>query len=334
MVDENPARLAVLIDADNARPSITEGLLAEVAKYGTAHVKRAYGDWTGTSLKGWKDQLLAQSIQPIQQFAYTTGKNATDTAMVIDAMDLLYSGRFDGFCIVSSDSDFTRLAARLRESGLTVYGFGERKTPKPFVAACDKFIYIENLTYSESETTPAGAASSRRRATTAAQLKRDAGLVGQLRHAVEAASDDDGWAQLAIGGPHHDQAAARLRLAQLRLRQAQRPRDRVEPVRARPPQLGRGQASGALRAGHASSGQEAEGELLAEELGQVFQVGRHAGVVATRSPVAVPVRAPLGGPGHERRGQALGRCCLQVVVVRGDQHDLRRGQAEQLDRAG
>jgi hypothetical protein len=200
VVDENPARLAVLIDADNAPPSITEGLLAEVAKYGTAHVKRAYGDWTGTSLKGWKDQLLAQSIQPIQQFAYTTGKNATDTAMVIDAMDLLYSGRFDGFCIVSSDSDFTRLAARLRESGLTVYGFGERKTPKPFVAACDKFIYIENLTYSESATTPAGAAIEPTPRTTAAQLKRDAGLVGQLRHAVEAASDDDGWAQLGSVG--------------------------------------------------------------------------------------------------------------------------------------
>ena len=154
MVSENAAKLAVLIDADNAQPSITEGLLAEVAKYGTAHVKRAYGDWTGTSLKGWKDQLLAQSIQPIQQFAYTTGKNATDTAMVIDAMDLLYSGRFDGFCIVSSDSDFTRLAARLRESGLTVYGFGERKTPKPFVAACDKFIYIENLTFAEADGDP------------------------------------------------------------------------------------------------------------------------------------------------------------------------------------
>jgi hypothetical protein len=138
MATENTARLAVLIDADNAQPSITEGLLAEVAKYGTAHVKRAYGDWTATNLRGWKDQLLAQSIQPIQQFAYTTGKNATDAAMVIDAMDLLYSGRFDGFCIVSSDSDFTRLAARLRESGMTVYGFGERKTPKPFVAACDK----------------------------------------------------------------------------------------------------------------------------------------------------------------------------------------------------
>ena len=200
MVDENPARLAVLIDADNAPPSITEGLLAEVAKYGTAHVKRAYGDWTGTSLKGWKDQLLAQSIQPIQQFAYTTGKNATDTAMVIDAMDLLYSGRFDGFCIVSSDSDFTRLAARIRESGLIVYGFGERKTPKPFVAACDKFIYIENLTYSESGTTPAGAVVEPTPRTTAAQLKRDAGLVGQLRNAVEAASDDDGWAQLASVG--------------------------------------------------------------------------------------------------------------------------------------
>ncbi len=129
MATENATRLAVLIDADNAQASITEGLLAEVAKYGTAHVKRAYGDWTAPNLRGWKDQLLAQSIQPIQQFAYTTGKNATDAAMVIDAMDLLYSGRFDGFCIVSSDSDFTRLAARLRESGMTVYGFGERKTP-------------------------------------------------------------------------------------------------------------------------------------------------------------------------------------------------------------
>src|SRR5215475_10032344 len=107
MVGENAARLAVLVDADNAQPAIIEELLAEVAKYGTAHVKRAYGDWTGTNLKGWKDQLLAQSIQPIQQFAYTSGKNATDSAMVIDAMDLLYSGRFDGFCLVSSDTDST-----------------------------------------------------------------------------------------------------------------------------------------------------------------------------------------------------------------------------------
>ena len=200
-MSENAARLAVLIDADNAQPGITEGLLAEVAKYGTAHVKRAYGDWTGTSLKGWKDQLLAQSIQPIQQFAYTTGKNATDSAMVIDAMDLLYSGRFDGFCLVSSDSDFTRLAARLRESGLTVYGFGERKTPKPFVAACDKFIYIENLT--RDATAAAGSADAAPAAVaraSAAQLKRDAGLVSQLRNAVEAASDEDGWAALGYVG--------------------------------------------------------------------------------------------------------------------------------------
>ncbi len=200
MVSENAAKLAVLIDADNAQPAITEGLLAEVAKFGTAHVKRAYGDWTGTSLKGWKDHLLAQSIQPIQQFAYTTGKNATDTAMVIDAMDLLYSGRFDGFCIVSSDSDFTRLAARIRESGLTVYGFGERKTPKPFVAACDKFIYIENLTFADSAATPADAVLKPAPRATAAQLKGDTALVNQLRNAVEAASEDDGWASLASVG--------------------------------------------------------------------------------------------------------------------------------------
>ena len=206
MASENSTRLAVLIDADNAQPSITEGLLAEVAKYGTAHVKRAYGDWTAPQLKGWKDQLLAQSIQPIQQFAYTRGKNATDAAMVIDAMDLLYSGRFDGFCIVSSDSDFTRLAARLRESALTVYGFGERKTPKPFVAACDKFIYVENLTFANSDTDAdavivgSEAKAARPTAAPAAQLKSDTALVALLRNAVEAASDDDGWAQLSAIG--------------------------------------------------------------------------------------------------------------------------------------
>jgi uncharacterized LabA/DUF88 family protein len=200
MVSENAARLAVLIDADNAQAAIVDNLLAEVARYGTAHVKRAYGDWTGTSLKGWKDRLLAQSIQPVQQFAYTTGKNATDSAMVIDAMDLLYSGRFDGFCIVSSDSDFTRLAARLRESGLTVYGFGERKTPKAFVAACDKFIYIENLRREAAAGEPTGAAPAPVARASAAQLKGDAALVSQLRDAVEAASDDDGWSALGYVG--------------------------------------------------------------------------------------------------------------------------------------
>ncbi|HEY3685920.1 MAG TPA: NYN domain-containing protein [Streptosporangiaceae bacterium] len=200
MVSENAARLAVLIDADNAQPAIIDGLLAEVAKYGTAHVKRAYGDWTGTRLTGWKGQLLDQSIQPIQQFAYTTGKNATDAAMVIDAMDLLYSERFDGFCIVSSDSDFTRLAARIRESGLTVYGFGERKTPKPFVSACDKFIYVENLVRRPDTAEAADVVATPARRTSAAKLKQDTALVNLLRNAVEAASDDDGWAGLAAVG--------------------------------------------------------------------------------------------------------------------------------------
>ena len=202
-VNDNSAKLAVLIDADNAQAAIVEGLLAEVAKYGTAHVKRAYGDWTGTSLRGWKDQLLAQSIQPIQQFSYTTGKNATDAAMIIDAMDLLYTGRFDGFCIVSSDSDFTRLASRIRESGLTVYGFGERKTPKPFVAACDKFVYTENLFKPETAnlfepeavTMPAPSP-----VLGAAQLRGDTSLMNLIRSAVEAASGDDGWAPLAAVG--------------------------------------------------------------------------------------------------------------------------------------
>jgi uncharacterized LabA/DUF88 family protein len=176
------AKLAVLIDADNAQPAIIKGLLAKIAKYGTAHVKRACGDWTGTSLRGWKAHLLAESIQPIQQFVYTTGKNSTDAAMTIDAMDLLYTGRFDGFCIVSSDSDFTRLAARIRESGLTVYGFGEQKTPKPFVAACDKFIYTDKP------------------AASTVKFKGDAAVINQLSNAIEAASADDGWASLAEVG--------------------------------------------------------------------------------------------------------------------------------------
>lgn len=198
MANDTSTKLAVLIDADNASPLVIEALLGEIAKYGTAHVKRAYGDWTGTSLRGWKEQLLAQSIQPMQQFAYTVGKNATDAAMVIDAMDLLYTGRFDGFCLVSSDSDFTRLAARIRESGLTVYGFGERKTPKPFVAACDKFVYIENLL--APPVASAGAALAPSSPASAAKLKGDTMLVNLLRNAVEAGSDDDGWAHLAAVG--------------------------------------------------------------------------------------------------------------------------------------
>jgi uncharacterized LabA/DUF88 family protein len=185
--------LAVLIDADNAQPSITEGLLSEVAKYGVASVKRIYGDWTKPSLGGWKSVLLEHSIQPIQQFRYTVGKNATDSAMIIDAMDLLHTGRFDGFCLVSSDSDFTRLASRIREEGLLVYGFGEKKTPKAFVSACDKFIFIEVLR-SQEDAEPAV------KPKTANELKGDTKLVALLRSALEAASDESGWAHLGAVG--------------------------------------------------------------------------------------------------------------------------------------
>ncbi|MCP4642046.1 MAG: NYN domain-containing protein [bacterium] len=195
MSDSTPdqAMLAVLIDADNARPSFTENLLAEVAKYGTASVKRIYGDWTTPNLNGWKPVVLDHSIRPIQQFRYTVGKNATDSAMIIDAMDLLYARRFDGFCLVSSDSDFTRLAARIREEGLTVYGFGEKKTPKAFVSACDKFIYTEVLKFQD-------AAEPEAKQKGATDLKRDTKLVTLLRNALDAASDDSGWAQLGAVG--------------------------------------------------------------------------------------------------------------------------------------
>jgi len=180
-------RLAVLIDADNAQPLITQGLMSEIAKYGVASVKRIYGDWTTPSLGGWKSVLLEHSIQPVQQFRYTVGKNATDSAMIIDAMDLLYTKRFEGFCLVSSDSDFTRLASRIREEGLLVYGFGEKKTPKAFVSACDKFRFQESTETAVKQKT-------------ANELKRDAKLVSLLRNALEAASDEGGWAHLGAVG--------------------------------------------------------------------------------------------------------------------------------------
>jgi uncharacterized LabA/DUF88 family protein len=145
-------RLAVLFDADNVPYSNVRGMLAEIAKYGTPTFKRIYADWTKPTVSGWKTVLLENGITPVQQYSYTTGKNATDSAMIIDAMDILYTGRVDGFCIVSSDSDFTRLATRLREAGMKVYGIGEKKTPTPFIAACDKFIYLEILKPVESVT--------------------------------------------------------------------------------------------------------------------------------------------------------------------------------------
>ena len=193
MSDAKIEKLAVLIDADNAQPSIVDGLLSEIAKYGTANVKRIYGDWTLPGLKGWKEVLLQYSIQPIQQFGYTSGKNATDSALIIDAMDLLYTDKFNGFCIVSSDSDFTKLASRIREAGLFVYGFGEKKTPKAFVSACDKFIFTEVLRSKDDH-------SEKIKRRTTSDLKKDTKLANLLRNAVEASSDDSGWAHLASVG--------------------------------------------------------------------------------------------------------------------------------------
>ena len=195
MADETSesARLAVLIDADNARPSVVEGLLAEVAKYGVAGVRRIYGDWTTPNLRQWKDAANVHAIQPIQQFGYTAGKNATDSAMIIDAMDLLHSRRLDGFCIVSSDSDFTGLARRIREDGLLVVGFGERKTPRPFVAACDRFVHTELLGPEAPGREAAGTKDAK-------DLTTDTRLVNLIRGAVGAASDDTGWASLGAVG--------------------------------------------------------------------------------------------------------------------------------------
>ena len=187
------AKLAVLIDADNTQPGIIEGLLNEVAKYGIASIKRIYGDWTSTNLRSWKDRLLEFAIQPIQQFSYTSGKNATDSAMIIDAMDLLYSDKLDGFCIVSSDSDFTRLAARLRESGHMVYGFGEKKTPRAFVSVCDKFIYTEILrdTQGEEDEDDSKPIQKSRK-----DFKVDRKLLKLLQDALDDIADESGWAYL------------------------------------------------------------------------------------------------------------------------------------------
>jgi len=204
MANEAAATLALLIDGDNASPKIVAGLLAEIANYGTASVKRIYGDWTKPNLNGWKECLLEHSIQPVQQFAYTTGKNATDGAMIIDAMDLLYTGRFSGFCIVSSDSDFARLAARIREQAVTVYGFGERKTPRPFITACDKFVYFDVLNTTgeqkDAEATAAPKAASSKPARAKATFNQVA--LDMLAKAVTASADEDGRANLARVGAH------------------------------------------------------------------------------------------------------------------------------------
>ena len=224
--DDEQRRLAVLIDADNAQASMIEGLLAEVAKYGVASAKRIYGDFTSPRLTQWKTALLKFSISPVQQFAYTSGKNATDSSLIIDAMDLMYTGRFDGMCLVSSDSDFTRLAQRLREEGLIVYGFGERKTPDAFVQACDKFIYTEVLRAEVVPATTAKAPAAKPAKAPAKTVARAQGAktveapattnataasakptvlplpLELLRRAIEEASDEQGWAHLGAVGSY------------------------------------------------------------------------------------------------------------------------------------
>ena len=192
---ENELRLAVLIDADNAPRTALREVMAEVAVYGSATIKRIYGDWTAPNMASWKPLLLEHAITPFQQYSYTTGKNATDSAMIIDAMDILYSGNCGGFVLVSSDSDFTRLATRLREAGMKVYGMGEKKTPKPFIVACDKFVYIESLKAAEEEAhARAGKAAKRKPSHT---QEADSLSVRELiAQSVEDLADEDGYAYL------------------------------------------------------------------------------------------------------------------------------------------
>ncbi|WP_180112275.1 NYN domain-containing protein [Acinetobacter sp. YH12131] len=197
-----PKKFAILIDADNSSVNSIESVLEEVAKYGIASVKRVYGDWSSESLKNWRDVLLPHAITPVQQFAYTKSKDATDMILIIDAMDLLYSGALDGFCIVSSDSDFTPLASRIRESGLIVYGFGRSNTPEAFRKACDKFIYVENLV-SEAEKAAVAEESDQKgknNKVTDVALSIDKYTLNLIYKAVKENADDSGWAYLgAIG---------------------------------------------------------------------------------------------------------------------------------------
>ena len=188
MSDNRSMKLAVLIDADNAQASVVAELLAEVAKFGVASIKRAYGDWTTPNLKQWKEHLNSHAIQPIQQFSYTQGKNATDASLIIDAMDILHENSLDGFCLISSDSDFTRLATRIRESGLIVYGFGEKKTPDAFIAACDKFVFTEILREEKN--------------TEEVEKYNTPELRPIVISAINAVSKDDGWARLSNVGAY------------------------------------------------------------------------------------------------------------------------------------
>lgn len=189
---KNNLNLAVLIDGDNIPSAHVKEMMEEITKYGNPTIKRIYGDWTRPGLNKWKNLLLENAITPIQQYAYTTGKNATDSAMIIDAMDILYSKKVDGFCLVSSDSDFTRLATRLREAGMTVLGIGEKKTPNPFIVACDKFIFIEILKQQSEQKTEKKGNNVVDQIT-----KKEINLIAST---IKDLSDDDGWAFLGDVG--------------------------------------------------------------------------------------------------------------------------------------
>lgn len=196
MEKQKDLRLAVVIDADNIPFSNVTAMLEEIAKYGLPTFKRIYGDWTKPNLAGWKNVLLENAITPVQQYGYTKGKNATDSAMIIDAMDILYSGKVDGFCIVSSDSDFTRLATRLREAGMLVIGLGEKKTPTPFIAACNKFIYLEILGEQETDGEPDKPEKEKEQATS----KLDKKVINFIKSTINDLADDTGWAFLGEVG--------------------------------------------------------------------------------------------------------------------------------------
>lgn len=196
---EKNTRIALLIDCDNVSSSSIEGVLEELAKYGTVNVRHAHGDWKSPHLTGWVEKLHPNAIRPIQQFAYTTGKNATDSAMIIDAMDLLYSNTVDAYALMTSDSDFTPLVMRILESGMPVYGFGQKKTPLPFVHACSQFIYTENLQAEPEERTGNAVAVTKRSRN---EIRGDTALVKLLRTSVEQSSEDDGWAHLGKVGQY------------------------------------------------------------------------------------------------------------------------------------
>ena len=193
-------RLAVLIDADNVPYSNVKGVMEEITKYGTPTFKRIYGDWTKPTVSGWKNVLLENAITPIQQYSYTSGKNSSDSALIIDAMDILYSGKVDGFCIISSDSDFTRLATRLREAGMKVFGIGQKKTPNPFIVACDKFIYMEIITVPETEENDTAKSKAHKPAAKASVDKLNKETLKLIAASIEDLADENGWAFLGDVG--------------------------------------------------------------------------------------------------------------------------------------